>query len=110
MITAIHDIVSIINDSKFQTNNATLHFSNDTKTALQLVTDILHTITEKPELPSPSPFLYQIKATLNNMNKAFKDNNKIPDNIPFFVNKPTVPLPRVEKDKTNHDINNNIHP
>ena len=40
LIMAIEEIVSILNDAKFRQSNATLNFQNESKIALQLVTDI----------------------------------------------------------------------
>lgn len=67
LLNAIDDIISILHNKKFQHENTTIQFHDETKVALQLVADILHAVTKKPVLPPPSPFLHQVKATLKNV-------------------------------------------
>ena len=109
LLTAIQDIISILNNSKFQMNNATLHFSDETKMTLKIVTDILQTIATKPELPPPSPFLHQVQATLNNMSKNFNTPNHKNDNLPIIPSNDDVPLPRVVPLK-NTTSDKQVHP
>ena len=103
---AIEEIVSILNGAKFRKSNATLNFQNESKIALQLVTDILHTIAAKPELPPPSPFLHQIKRTMLNINTPTPYPK--PDTIKSIPTKDDTSLPRVKgfQPKTT----NNNHP
>ena len=63
-----------------------------------MVADILHTITNKPQLSPPSPFLHQVRETLQKMNTS--TTTQLPPTTNNNDNSHVKPVPRVvTKDK-----------
>ena len=100
LLHAVEDIISILHDKKFQISSPALTFFNETKLCIQLVADILHTITKKPELPPPSPFLHQVRETIHQMTKN-NSTNKIPITPTLNVKKHITSVPRMKQPEPN---------